>query len=113
MRQCPLQCLGRLLQFLSLHDWLPAAARALPAGLPLACTFPSGLCSGSLVHCTPRSLCSSTPPLCTGSVSPSAVLQLVEQFAEEAGVAFLPKPGRTHQGLQVGLQPSGAASCCW
>lgn len=28
-------------------------------------------------------------------------VQLVEQFAEEAGVAFLPKPGRTHEGLQV------------
>lgn len=28
-------------------------------------------------------------------------LQLVEQYAEEAGVAFLPKPGRTVEGLQV------------
>ena len=33
--------------------------------------------------------------------TPSLCLQLVEQFAEEAGVAFLPKPGRTHEGLQV------------
>jgi hypothetical protein len=27
--------------------------------------------------------------------------QLVEQYAEEAGVTFLPKPGRTYEGLQV------------
>jgi len=26
---------------------------------------------------------------------------LVEQFAEESGVEFLPKPGRTHEGFQV------------
>lgn len=25
----------------------------------------------------------------------------MEQYAEEAGVEFLPKPGRTHEGLQV------------
>lgn len=27
--------------------------------------------------------------------------ELVERFAEEVGVEFLPKPGRTHEGLQV------------
>ena len=26
---------------------------------------------------------------------------LVEQFAEESGVEFVPKPGRTHEGFQV------------
>ncbi|PRW56706.1 septin and tuftelin-interacting 1-like protein 1 [Chlorella sorokiniana] len=35
--------------------------------------------------------------------------QLVEQFAEEAGVAFLPKPGRTHEGLQ--MYGFGLVSC--
>lgn len=45
---------------------------------------------------------------------PPAALQLVEQFAEEAGVAFLPKPGRTHEGLQVRGPPGylqGGGSC--
>lgn len=37
------------------------------------------------------------------------MLQLVEQFAEEAGVAFLPKPGRTHEGLQ--MYGFGLVSC--
>lgn len=36
-------------------------------------------------------------------------LQLVEQYGEEAGVAFLPKPGRTHAGLQV--YAFGLVSC--
>lgn len=35
--------------------------------------------------------------------------QLVEQYAEETGVAFLPKPGRTHEGLQ--MYGFGLVSC--
>ncbi|KAL4858605.1 Septin and tuftelin-interacting protein 1 [Chlorella vulgaris] len=35
--------------------------------------------------------------------------QLVEQYAEEAGVTFLPKPGRTYEGLQ--MYGFGLVSC--
>jgi hypothetical protein len=42
------------------------------------------------------------PPLPHFDASDLTLRQLVEAYAEEAGVTFMPKPGRTYEGMQVG-----------
>jgi hypothetical protein len=45
-----------------------------------------------------------------GTAGPEPTLrQLVEQFAQDAGMEFLPKAGRRHEGLQV--YGFGGVSC--
>ena len=58
--------------------------------------------------CSVRSPGPSHPP-CAPSPLLLITPQLVEQYAEEAGVEFRPKPGRMHEGLQV--YAFGLVSC--
>lgn len=78
--------------------WLCQRCQRAATHAPAPQFCPSRRCTNStLGHLDTKGMRHTTDPQCLFH-SP---LQLVEQFAEEAGITFLPKPGRTHEGLQV------------